>query len=200
MRVITALLIWLAGACASVAQPYPQLYAVTGVAPGDVLNIRAAPQPGADKIGALRADTADVQVVATRDGWAQVNIQEHNGWVSLQYLVAQGPGFDARYEGPLGCYGTEPFWSLHIVPGATARFESPAPDSLTFAAGMPQPAMGYSDRIRLPVGDAGMAIVRRTECSDGMSDNVFGLEVDLILDDGRFVTGCCSVVSGHDPG
>ncbi|MCL6285171.1 SH3 domain-containing protein [Ruegeria sp. 2012CJ41-6] len=177
------------------ADPWPRLYAVTGVAADDVLNIRSDPRAGADKIGALAPDAREVEIVRrdSSGSWGRVNVMEHGGWVSMRYLAPQGPGFDADYPGPLHCYGTEPFWSLSADPGSTAEFRFFDAEPAALSAGARQPAMGYSDRLRFALGDSGQAIIRRAECSDGMSDNAFALEIDLILDDDRFLTGCCSI-------
>ncbi|MFA3920023.1 SH3 domain-containing protein [Ruegeria hyattellae] len=194
---VCALMILLMTGQVVAADPWPRLYAVTGVAADDVLNIRSEPRASADKIGALAPGARDVEIVRRdRSGtWGRVNVMEHGGWVSMRYLAAQSPGFDAEYSGPLHCYGTEPFWSLSADPVGTAEFRFFDADPVALSAGARQPAMGYSDRLRFALGDTGLAIIRRAECSDGMSDNAFALEIDLILDENRFLTGCCSIAS-----
>ncbi|MEX0348372.1 MAG: peptide-binding protein [Paracoccaceae bacterium] len=195
MKAICAILVWMAASSLVAADTWPRLYAVSGVSDGDVLNIRNDPSADADQLGTLAPDARDIEITQL-DGsgkWGRINVMEHGGWVAMRYLAPQGPGFDADYAGPLHCYGTEPFWSLSAEPGDASvfRFFDAAP--MTLVAGVRQPAMGYSDRLRFALGTSGQAIIRRAACSDGMSDNAFALEIDLILDDDRFLTGCCSI-------
>ncbi len=197
MRMVGALMILLITGQGVAADPWPRLYEVTGVAADDVLNIRSEPRASADEIGALAPDARDVEIVRRDESgsWGRINVMEHGGWVSMRYLAAQSPGFDAGYSGPLHCYGTEPFWSLSADPGDTAEFRFFDAEPAALSAGARQPAMGYSDRLRFALGDGGQAIIRRAECSDGMSNNDFALEIDLVLDDDRFLTGCCSIAA-----
>ena len=58
------------------AQDFPALYAVTGVAADDVLNIRSRPDAGAPIIGALAPDSTGVEVLGRSGNWALVSAGE----------------------------------------------------------------------------------------------------------------------------
>ncbi len=63
IRVLAFCLLWLPGL--ALAQSFPALYDVTGVASDDVLNVRAAPNANAQVIAALGPKATQVEVVRT---------------------------------------------------------------------------------------------------------------------------------------
>ena len=64
---------------AALAEVYPALHDVTGVASDDVLNIRESPDAGSAIVGSLAPDATGVEVVAVTGGWAVVNTSEASG-------------------------------------------------------------------------------------------------------------------------
>ena len=108
-----AVLVLAAGA-AGAQEGLPALHSVTGVAAGDVLNVRDAPRASAGRVGALAPGAAGVEVTAIREGWGRVNVGERSGWASLAFLEAE-PGGSLPEIGAFSCFGTEPFWSLDVV-------------------------------------------------------------------------------------
>ncbi|MEY8843180.1 peptide-binding protein, partial [Cribrihabitans sp. XS_ASV171] len=86
------------------------------MASDDVLNIRAAPDAQADKIGEFAHDAQDVEVMSFNDdrSWGLVNTGERSGWTSMRFLSPQ-PAGDLPIARRLSCAGTEPFWSLDIT-------------------------------------------------------------------------------------
>jgi uncharacterized membrane protein len=188
------LAIWLAGA--SAAQDLPALYDVTGVAAGDVLNIRAEPDAGAAILGGLAPDARGVEVVAIADGWAQVNSGEASGHVALRFLTPQpGPAWHAL-ERPLTCFGTEPFWSLKIDPAAgEAILSRPATNDVTYATGKAYPGSAAFPVAGLPLTGGRIVLLAARACSDGMSDRMFGIGASFHPPgfDSVPLTGCCSL-------
>lgn len=178
-----------------------RLYRVTGVAAGDVLNIRAQPDPAAQIAGTLAPDASGVAVAGTRmetNGavWWQVVGGDGLGWVNARYLT---PADDAPPTGdetfPLRCTGTEPFWSVSVT-GGEARFETPMEEAKTWQAGPMTRAAGLTGRyaIRLESGDGvGHLAAWRNHrfCSDGMSDIGFPYEGIVVTPDGTVHGGCC---------
>jgi len=177
------------------AEEFPALYAVTGVADDDVLNIRARPDAGSAVIGSLDPDATGVEVIATSGNWALVNDGEVSGYASLRYLAREpGPAWGAL-QTQLTCIGTEPFWSLKVDPqrGTTDfltpedQVADPEPISGLWPAGpwAKSAAVGLSDGIAVLVG---------TSCSDGMSDRSYGIAVDIFrtgpAGEGRLSGGC----------
>lgn len=176
----------------------PALYAVSGVGFDDTLNVRAKPDAKSAVQAKLAPDAVDIEVTGySRDGsWARITTGERAGWVAARYLRRQdqAPWWDAAT--PLTCYGTEPFWSLRIAGGA-ATFDSPmgkeepAPTALraTTPAGEGVSALGIATA-------GGFAVIRPAECSDGMSDRVMALAIELFRDtaDGPAgYSGCCTL-------
>lgn len=203
MRGVAALVLGLALAPPAWADdPLPGLYAVSGVAADDVLNVRAAPSAGAEIVGSLAAGTRDVEVTA-RDAsgrWGRVNSGERSGWVALRFL-GPGPPVWARPGLPpnLSCFGTEPFWSLALDSGALVFATPDAPEQSLALATVLAPENRHAARRGL-IAEAGgvrlTATIAPATCSDGMSDRSFGLEISAILEGrgaARMLTGCCSI-------
>ncbi|WP_137700988.1 COG3650 family protein [Marimonas lutisalis] len=176
----------------ALAQTYPALHDVTGVAANDVLNIRAEPSGSAGKIGALAHNATNVEVIRTSGSWGLVTAGERSGWVSMRYLARQPDG-DYALTRTLACYGTEPFWNLSITQGTRATFTAMGGDPVQIPVGLLQRSANRTDRFVLR-GGAMTAIIARAACSDGMSDREFGLTIDLLSDArGTLYSGCCSL-------
>lgn len=177
------------------AEEFPALYAVTGVASNDVLNIRARPDAESPIIGSLAPDATGVEVIGTSGNWALVNTGEGSGYASLRFLVREpGPAWNAL-QTPLTCLGTEPFWSLEIDPqGQTTRYltpedQVPDPEPMT---GL-WPAAPWAQSAAIGLSD-GFAVLIGAECSDGMSDRSYGIAIDIFRNgsgDATRVSGCC---------
>jgi uncharacterized membrane protein len=176
------------------AEVYPAFHAVVGVAEDDVLNIRTAPDAGADIIGTLAPNAMGVEVIGVTEGWALVNTGEGSGYASMQFLAREeGPDWYAL-EQPLACFGTEPFWSLAIDPGAgVTDYSTPEPDEARQGTiGQTWPGAPWAPTAAFAM-DEGMAVLRPAECSDGMSDRSFGIAIDVFLTQGdrQRLSGCC---------
>ncbi|MCA0920327.1 SH3 domain-containing protein [Pseudooceanicola nanhaiensis] len=182
---------------------FPALYDVSGVAANDVLNMRAAPDPSAPIVGTLAPDATGIEAVqADADsGWLRVNSGETAGWASPAYLTRQPGQPDGTQPALTRCFGTEPFWSL-MPAGAGWTFQQAGGAATFLPSGWQGTAAGRSDRYAtiLLAGKgadvAGTIVVGRDICSDGMSDRLYGLTVDMILtgDLGpAHYAGCCSI-------
>lgn len=200
MRAILATLVTFWTAVAAVAQDgtLPALHRVTGVAADDVLNVRAGPSAQTEIVGTLAPDATGIGVVRTEGGWGLVNAGERAGWASLRFLEAE-PGGTLAEAGALSCFGTEPFWSLKIAPGAEAVLTSPenmdgAAYEVSELRRMPAALEKYLVDGSGPEG-AVAAIIQRAACNDGMSDRAFGLDVSVVLSGGdrRVLSGCCTL-------
>lgn len=181
------------------AQPLPQLYDVSGVAAGDVLNIRAAPSADAVIVGALAPDARGIEVVAQDPAgrWGQVNSGDGAGWVALRFMAARGVVIDADNL-PVGlrCFGTEPFWSPDNIGGAL-RFSGPdmARELPLWIAQDGGPAGDLRRMIRFAgLNGPGVAFLYPAACSDGMSDRAYGLAISAMMgQDSPLFSGCCSL-------
>lgn len=179
------------------AQGMPALHDVIGVASDDVLNVRSGPDAGSARIGALAPGATGIEVVElSGTGWGRVNVDEGSGWVSLRYL-ARHPDQPPVPE-RLTCFGTEPFWSL-VREGNAARYATPDdPEVLLAVAWSTESSVPGRFALGLQGPDQSLrAVIRRELCSDGMSDRVYGMSVDLVIDGGTdgpaLLAGCCTL-------
>lgn len=190
---------------------YPALHDVTGVAADDVLNVRTEPSAGAPIIGTFAPFETDIEVVAlSADGrWGRVNAGEQAGWTSMRFLARQPGQTAADWANGLApttlrCYGTEPFWDVVLQPDGTFAYTDPFRRDGTPMAGRYTPlasASSTNKRGFFAVADAFPAwfsgILTFEICSDGMSDQDYGISLDLAQGDptGGFVAhGCCRLV------
>lgn len=190
-----ALLLALMAPVGAAGEGMPALHDVTGVAAGDVLNVRARPDASAPILGVLDPEATGVEVVAA-DGsgrWGQVNLAGEAGWASLRYLSRQ-PGQDAgTFPRVAACFGTEPFWNLRLD-GDVATWSEPERE----ASGQVEARIDASarpDRHGLVAridGTPLMGVIAARTCSDGMSDRAFGLAFDAIFGD-AVLSGCCTL-------
>lgn len=176
----------------------PGLYDVTGVAANDVLNIRAAPSATASQIGQLAPGAKAVEVVALSagGGWGQVNTRDLAGWVAMRHLKrTAGPDWFVL-QTPLACRGTEPFWSMNILPRpGFIDFSTPEEDTRLPVATR-WPGASHRPVAALSLEGKGVVSLRAAICSDGMSDHIYGITVDLFLTANNgpvALTGCCTL-------
>lgn len=187
---------------------YPALHDVTGVAADDVLNVRAAPSAGSQIIDAFAPFETDIEVVALSDDgrWGRVNAGEQADWASIRFLARQPGQTAADWAAGLApvtlhCFGTEPFWGLALRPGGAFEFTDPfqgdgAPMAGRFVPLAPSASSGkrgfFATMSGHPTWFSG--VIGFEICSDGMSDQDYGLALDLARGDptgGRLDAGCC---------
>lgn len=201
---VLAVLISCWAATAAFAQPVhtdPRYYRVTGVAAGDVLNIRAAPTASAKVIGTFERGAQPVEVLNIDEGWAQVIIGDGMGWAKAEYLepIRMSPVGDSALPVGLACAGTEPFWSLRVDRTSVTYSAAGAGErvmSLVEASGFA--GVGPATNFVLAAGKSGSitAVVSNQLCSDGMSNRDYPRRIDVVLSDAGGVTGltgCCHV-------
>ncbi|WBU53258.1 COG3650 family protein [Paracoccus sp. SCSIO 75233] len=186
----------------SATQEYvlPTLFDVSGVAADDVLNIRARPTTRSEVIGTLAPDATGIEIVATEGNWGRVNLAERSGWVSMHFLRYRTDVWESGSL-PAGftCGGTEPFWSLDPE-GGGMRWSTPEGDRIFERLTVLDSGVLRSPRRALLAQDAAgtvSATVTPKQCSDGMSDRVYGLEATVIFQDDpvRLYSGCCQITA-----
>jgi len=193
---LASLLLWM-GTGLALAQDYPALHAVTGVAADDVLNVRERPDAASPILGSLPPDATGIEVISVSDGWALVNLEDGTGYASLAFLARDaGPEWNTL-ERPLTCLGTEPFWSLAIDPDkASMSFSTPEVPALDLPVTVTWPGAPWARSAALALPD-GIAVLSPADCSDGMSDRSYGIAADLFLNgpDRLRLSGCCQLVA-----
>ena len=176
--------------------PAPALYDVSGVTAGDVLNVRALPNAGADVIGELPPDAEAIEVIAwsRKSEWALVNADDTAGWVAARFL-APSEVRSGAWGLPEGfrCFGTEPFWM--IAPTAEG-FEITTPETMESPDIISVQDFSPPDDISLGLffrgaekGGALTSQVLPGRCSDGMSERAYGLHYT----DSAGRLGCCTL-------
>lgn len=198
MKHLLIALILLAGPAAATPEyVLPTLFDVTGVASDDVLNIRENPNADSAIIGALTPSARDIEIVAEANGWGRVNLGERTGWISMRFLAPQNDVWtDGKLPDDFTCFGTEPFWSIDAKADRLVLVQ--ADDSYPEGQSFPLVQIGRAGRFRDPlrvIRAEGMTLFATPRiCSDGMSDNLYGLGAAALIDsDGRVLTGCCSI-------
>jgi uncharacterized membrane protein len=201
MRVWICLFLWVVGFGLARAETLPALYDVTGVAADDVLNLRAAPDAMAEIQGALASSDKDVEVVAlSPDGlWGRVNQGEVSAWVSMNFLQRVGePDWDVA-QTPMTCFGTEPFWSMAVSSQGDMVFKNIESAEIELWRDWSSAVAGRQGMVGLAVSGRarhGFLTMTGQECSDGMSDRVFGISMSLFWhgEGGtKGYSGCCSL-------
>jgi uncharacterized membrane protein len=202
MRWLTLACALLGAGAATATQEYilPTLFDVTGVPAGDVLNVRAGPGVQHEIVGRIDHNARGVEVVAHGpDGaWGQIILGEGTGWVAMRFLAYRTDVWEpGALPAGLQCLGTEPFWSLAPQNGVLVleRPEAPAveaPVTAVLDTGV------FRDPRRAVLAEAEGARLTATletrQCSDGMSDRVFGLSAMVVHEDqggATLLTGCC---------
>lgn len=198
-----ALLLWcLAGSALADNPTWPALYDVFDLADDDVLNIRSKPDASAPLIGALDPKATDIEVLGQGPQaiWAKINADESTGWVALRYLSRQ---LDQTLGQPLkiaSCFGTEPFWTLELNEIGNATYSAlDEEDQRGHVEKRPSSKNSLNDQaVTIRFGQStSIAMINRTECSDGMSDRTYGLSVQLLHRSNGpqiMLSGCCTLV------
>lgn len=188
----------LCAAAPALAQDLPATYQVTGVATGDVLNIRAEPSASAGKIGEIGPHSFNIEVLElSEDGtWGLVPLPEGGGWVSMRFLEPTPTADPWLVPRPLTCSGTEPFWTLGLYPKGAEWVTPEDPRADLTVTEEAVATQGY--RLRAEEGPARVfhLTVRRQQCSDGMSDRAFGFAASLFIespDGNALLAGCCTL-------
>ncbi|MEM6577414.1 MAG: SH3 domain-containing protein [Pseudomonadota bacterium] len=184
------------------AESLPAFYNVVGIAQTDVLNVRAAPNLSAQILSTLPHDATGLEVVGrdADDGWAQINIGEQTGWISLQFLARQPGQPDDTLPRPISCVGTEPFWDLTLPETGQAEINRIDADPVLIDTLAPVTAANRTDRYAVFGQGSEQVftfIFHRDQCSDQMSDRAFGMSVDIFMTENSgvsYVTGCCSLL------
>jgi len=196
LALLFAILGLLLTSVAAAEPPFPRLFDVIGVANDAVLNLRARPSGTAEIIGSRPPHAGGTEAVDQNgDGtWLRLGVGETSGWASARYLSPQG--FDGPIlRHPTRCFGVEPFWHLDISGDGTATLTGPQTGRVTFERMATKSSVNRTDRFRLGSNGRPLGVLAQTLCSDGMSDRVYGYEINLFApsDGTALLTGCCTI-------
>lgn len=168
--------------------------------PAKTLDLRENPRATARVIGTL--DESQTLVEGTRQSengrWLQILFGEGNAWIPFDGLTpVAAPA--SRFDAPLFCAGTEPFWSLNTPGDGILSYEVLGQTGTKFqvvehisSANRPDTqadrALGKSTLMTL--------VLRTAACSDGMSDRDYGLSTEVMLrtiEGTQLLGGCCTL-------
>jgi len=98
----------------------------------------------------------------------------------------------------LSCFGTEPFWSLRKPQMGRISLNMLGSDASNWRQNISHRAQGRRDRFSaVGIREDGEIIVTllRESCSDGMSDQMFGIATDVIITGANLMhlSGCCTL-------
>ena len=169
-------------------------YSPYGVRGGDVLNMRAQANARAPVVATIAPEATGVVLTgkSAPGDWVEVTYKRKRGWVNGRFL-----GFGTgRFQLPayLDCAGTEPFWSVALIPGQARADLMFAERRRFFKLTRASTAMGRPDiwhiRGSNRPGEITL-IVRHETCSDGMSDNRYPYSAIALISGQDMIAGCC---------
>lgn len=175
----------------------PVMAEVANLAAGDHLNLREGPNAASPDLGDLWSGQR-VEVVARSDAgdWSQVILPEGHGWVASRYLMAADrPLTPGGMPMNLHCSGTEPFWGLTIADEPAVKLVIMDGPALGVPLDWSGPSRNLGPGAYGFAAEALSGVLRRAECSDGMSDATYGWSLDVLLrqDAGQVLySGCCA--------
>lgn len=185
--------------CASQAvaaiETWPALYDVQDVALDDMLNVRTHPNASSEIIATLAPNATSIEVIDVDEDhlWGLINTPEGFGWVSLQFMEKH-PRWAGSFPPVTACFGTEPFWSMTRTQSQTkldyfGEVLEAAPTTDGFVS------QNRYYHFGLVIGDS-RAFITENVCSDGMSDNLYGLTIEIftrVEGNPAFLAGCCTI-------
>lgn len=176
-------------------ETWPALYNVYDVASGDVLNVRTHPNASSEVIANLAPNATNIEVIDVDEDhlWGLINTPEGSGWVSLRFMEKH-PRWVGSFPPITTCLGTEPFWSMTRTSSQTKldyfdEVLETAPTTDGFVS------QNRYDHFGLIIGES-HAFITEGMCSDGMSDNLYGLTIEIfthVEGNPAFLAGCCSI-------
>jgi len=171
------------------------VYSVADVRPGDTLNMRVRPDPRAPVVITIPHDGTGIGLTgkSAPGDWVEATYNRKRGWVNARFL-----GFGTgRYSLPayMECSGTEPFWSIAVMPNIARADLIFAEKRYFFKLNRAENAMNRSDIWHLkasarPGGEMSL-IVRHEVCSDGMSDTRYPFSAVALISGHNVIAGCC---------
>ncbi len=190
-----------------------QIYAVTNVVSGGLLNMRSAPSTTSKVVIKLPANADGI--VATGEEkkvgqavWVKVYWKGTGGWINKYYLRPESttttkpstptstPAKPTPRSVVMKCNGTEPFWGIDITEASLNVNMADGPQyrvPVTF-----RQTSANNRTIAVIAGADGpnatqVFLQKVNSCSDGMSDTVYPYTATAVLNNQRVISGCCKV-------
>ncbi len=177
---------------------FPAIFEVMGVSDNDTLNVRLAPKADAEDIGDLYPNTqVEVTAFDATEKWARIVWQGMDGWISRRYLQ-EAPQYGDDFSGmpvDLSCHGTEPFWYGDITAQGHFNFTKIGAEVETSVIESSVMSNNFLRANYAFETSKYTGFLRRSSCSDGMSDATYGWALDILSKDANapyLRSGCCT--------
>lgn len=180
-------------------------YQLTGLAEGEVLNVRSGPSTEYDIIGKLKMNN-DAFEILERDPeheWGRILWQDREGWVFLEYVQQVSPDMVPASNIPikLHCSGAEPYWDYTVTSTTEVSFKILFDDfeanttiesvlESANSANIPTALVATGKDLKLT------AVLDPQQCQDGTTQRLFGWSIDLLVErdnNKQLYSGCCSL-------
>lgn len=176
-------------------------FKVANLDEGDHLNVRAEPSAAATDIGDIESGSQPWEILEldSTGEWGKILWHERSGWIALRYMEQIQVEFIEPTKIPVGltCLGSEPFWTI--------EFKSPQSILMSTQEGTQAMSIVSARRSensgQFPAAvnfrndsSSTFTVIRREECSDGMSESPHTWSVDVIIQPRfKLLSGCCVV-------
>ena len=167
----------------------PQYMAVTGIAEGAMLDVRAAPSAEAEIVGDIPPHATGIEVTATDPSgeWGRILWTDGNAWLPMEHLAPAPVATVGETALPAGlqCGGTEPFWTLKLS-GANAVYSDLGDRFMALTLLGVRVAEGYRDfpvamQFNAENGQILSVIAPRPDCTDDMSDRAYPYGLTIVM-------------------
>jgi len=174
-------------------------YQVSDLNDDDYLNVRAAPNSGAEDIGDISEGSQPWEVleVDSTGKWGKIVWHEGNGWVALDYMnpVEVETVHDSFVPVGLTCTSSDPHWLLELESTKTVRLSTDHSSTELAIADIKVAAGKSKESAVLSAFTTALdtkAVVRKAHCEISKRNSHYGWSADLlILTSDQLLSGCC---------
>lgn len=184
---------------------FARFYQLTGIASGDVLNVRSGPSTRNRVIGKLTHDAGTLEILE-RDPehqWGRIVWEGGMGWVFLEFVSPVSPEMVPSSDIPINlhCSGADPYWDYSVISETEVMFKVLFDDSAentkiqtvvesANSANEPTALIAQTEDIKLT------ALLDTQLCEDVATGRRYGWSIDLLVEQQgapKLFSGCCSL-------
>ena len=193
------------------------VYKTTNLAPGELVNLRAAPSTTAKSLARLPINTGGIvptgeEKKVNNTTWVRVYWSGVGGWMSKAYLTADNELTNTKPSTTgskpsastkpatnttvMKCTGTEPFWNLEIT---DKQLKVKMMDGPRYVVPVSFRQTSANNRTIAVIAGANatnsaQTFLQKTDnCSDGMSDTNYPYSITGVVNGRQVISGCCKV-------
>lgn len=192
------------------------VYKTTNLAPGELVNLRAAPSTTAKSLARLPINTGGIvptgeEKKVNNTTWVRVYWSGVGGWMSKAYLTADNELTNTKPSTTsnkpttkpasttttvMKCTGTEPFWNIEIT---DKQLKVKMMDGPRYVVPVSFRQTSANNRTIAVIAGANgtnsaQTFLQKTDnCSDGMSDTNYPYSITGVVNGRQVISGCCKV-------